>query len=373
MTTRVILPFHGLVMEHAEILRVSPFGGIDVPYSLDDFRSRIKKWKDENLKDWLKDGWNIKILKANADAIQKMYGLPIAPITSGMLERAKVAADPSPLYVVTQYTTVDTSDYTLVAGYSLLQATCVGGGGGAGTKSGGAGGGGGGGGCAYVMQTISPTATGTLSVVRGAKGTGGVSGNTDGVAGDDSSITGSPLTAVLLGGGGGAGHGASNVLGGTGGTYSGGTIGGNGGAGGLGSNSLTGGAGGGGAGGPTGVGGAGAASGGTSGNAGTGTGGGGGSAPSISSGAAGGGGTNKNGGFAGSNGADRQYPGGAAGSGSFFCPPGAVGQSLYVDDPANLNAAQGRNGGMGGGGGGSSSGNQSNPGGIGTAAIMVSG
>ncbi len=363
----LILPFHGLVMEHKEHLIMPAMGGIDIP-SLEDMRTTWKKWTDNSLKDWLKDGWDIKLLKSNSDVIQKMYGIPISPETTDILSRAK-GTIPSPLFAITNYSTVGTSTLTITNGYRFMIATCVGGGGGAGNYTSGGGAGGGGGGCAYKAVYLAAAGNGILSITRGAGGASAAhaSGAT-GTAGTDSTITGGPLTTTLTGGGGGGGIGG-NSAGGAGGTVSGAdntTTGGNGGS----AAGTTGGSGGGGAGGPTGNGGTGASSGGSTGTAGSSTGGGGGASTGTQSyGGSGGGGVNQRGGSNVNLSTNDGYNGGAPGGDAFFCPPAGPGQNWYNDTATS--AVQGRHGGIGGGGGGASQNNLGGDGGRGTAAVLL--
>ncbi len=371
--TKLILINHGLIMSHNEHLRVPSMGGLDVP-SLIDMRNKFRKWTDNSLKDWLKDGWEVQLVKANSDVIQKMVGLPITAETTDILKRAKGTV-PSPLIVVTNYTTAGTSSLPITDGYRLLLAVCVGGGGGGSTGTGASGavaGGGGGGGCSFSSIALAAAGNGTLSIVRGAKGTGvAYNGGSpaEGTDGSDSTISGGPLSSTMTAGGGKKGNSVGSNTGGAGGTSTGGTSNYTGGVGGVGVGSGgTGNAAGGGAAGPTGAGGTGGTYNGA-GVAGTGTGGGGGGGTNATgSGAAGGGGCNQPGGH-GYNGSDGSapYAPGAAGGDAHFCAPGSVGQTKYNESA--FSAAQGKNGGIGGGGGGSCF-NAAGDGGIGTAAIM---
>lgn len=143
-----------------------------------------------------------------------------------------------------EYTTAQTTTFTVPAGCTSISAVCVGGGGGGGGSEDADEGGAGGGGGALAYQTsIAVTPGESLTVVVGAAGAAGAaSGN--GGPGGTSSISRSGTNLVAANGGGGGQHRGN---GGTGGTVVTGT-GGSGGTGGNASNSRANGNGGGGAG-----------------------------------------------------------------------------------------------------------------------------
>lgn len=345
------------------------WGGLDVP-SLGDLRELAKRFTDGWLADFLKDGWDAVTVMAAPSRAFKL-GLPTSQSLSGLVGMPRAPGTPPPpsqLIVITAYGTAGTSNFDILDGYGLMQAVNVGAGAGAGTRAGAVGSGGGAGACCSKSVPLAPTGNGTLSVVRGAAGTGAVSGTADGTDGADSTISGGPLTTPMVAGGGKKGLGATTP-GGLGGTATGGDANRTGGPGGDGSASAVTPPGGGGAAGPTADGAAGSAAGGTTGTAGTGTAGGGGSGNGTTgNGASGGGGVNQPGGWSLNSSTPFVYQANAGGEPG-FCPPAEPGQSLYAGS-APL-AAQGKNGGKGGGGGGSSQGNQSGNGGIGTAAILL--
>jgi hypothetical protein len=174
-----------------------------------------------------------------------------------------------------QYTTAQTTTFTVPAGVYSISAVCVGGGGGGGgSEDDDETGGGGGGGALAYQASIAVTPGESLTVVVGAAGAAGAGGGGNGGAGGQSRISRGGTNLVAANGGNGGVH---RGAGGTGGTVATGT-GGAGGAGGAGSNRASNNAGGGGgAGGYSGAGGAGGSAANTGGStAGTGGGGGGG-------------------------------------------------------------------------------------------------
>ena len=247
-----------------------------------------------------------------------------------------------------QYTTAQTTTFTVPAGVYSISAVCVGGGGGGGDSDedqvrNQQNGGGGGGALAYGTIDVDPGET--LTVVVGAGGAGG-DGENNGTAGETTTI--SRGATVLLSAGGGTG-GQFRGGGGAGGT-SGGTArlgGGSGGAGGpvVGLNTASGATGGGGAGGYSGNGGAGGAYNAATASTGAGGGGGGGGgrsgATSATGRAGGGGGVGILGSGVGGN--------GAGGTGNTTTPTGGGGGS---NGGAGGGTTTGLGGLYGGGGGG---------------------